>query len=132
MIKRSTLPIFKRFFKVAKSYIFHYKHKKTYLEQCLNLEHRKIDKDITLIKSLEDTLKNIIYDEVAGAKIRSRLQWIEEGEKSTKFFHNLEKYNARNKSWTKILNNKNQIVDSTNEIINVQVDFYRKLHKLEL
>ena len=38
---------------------------------------------------------NVIYDEIAnGIKIRSRCNWYELGEKSNKFFLNLEKYRA--------------------------------------
>ena len=104
---------------------------KSFLEKSLNLEHEKLDKDINLIKNLEESLKSIMYKEVEGAKIRSRLQWVEEGEKPTNFFHNLEKCNAKNKTWTKILNKENQIVNNTNEIINVQVDFYKNLYTSE-
>ena len=37
-----------------------------------------------------------IYDNIAkGMHIRSRSQWYEKGEKSSKFFLNLEKFNGR-------------------------------------
>ena len=42
----------------------------------------------------------IIYQGIAeGVKIRSKCQWYEEGEKSTKFFLNLEKKNDPLKPW---------------------------------
>ena len=56
---------------------------------------------------------------------------MEEGEKPTQFFHNLEKYHAKNKTWTKILNGDNTLVYGTNEIMNVQVDFYKKNYILQ-
>ena len=41
-----------------------------------------------------------IYERTAeGVKIRSKCQWYEEGEKSTKFFLNLEKKNDPLKPW---------------------------------
>ena len=46
-------------------------------------EYTKCKKDLELI-----------YERIAeGVKIRSKCQWYEEGEKSTKFFLNLEKKN---------------------------------------
>ena len=36
-------------------------------------------------------LHNIVEEQKVGAKIRSRARWAEDGEKSTKYFYNLEK-----------------------------------------
>ena len=52
-------------------------------------EYTKCKKDLELI-----------YERIAeGVKIRSKCQWYEEGEKSTKFFLNLEKKNDPLKPW---------------------------------
>ena len=51
------------------------------------------------IQNVKSTL-NLFYDRTAeGVKIRSKCQWYEKGEKSTKFFLNLEKKNVLLKHW---------------------------------
>ena len=42
---------------------------------------------ITYMKELEGIIDDVSY----GVRLRSRYQWYEGGEKSSKFFHNLEK-----------------------------------------
>ena len=101
------------------------------LEFRLNKEQEKTNKDVNLVRTLEESLKNIMLREAEGTKIRSRLQWFEEGEKPTKFFHNLEKYNAQNKTWNKILNNNDELIFGTNGILIEQVEFYKKLYSSE-
>ena len=52
-----------------------------------NFNHNiRIERD-----NLADTLHNIVEEQKEGAKIRSRARWIEDGEKPTKYFYNLEK-----------------------------------------
>ena len=46
--------------------------------------------------------EDIFANKSKGARIRSRAQWWEEGEKSSKYFFGLEKRKAREKSWSKI------------------------------
>ena len=56
--------------------------------------------DINLVEYIncKNQLKEI-YDDIAkGIKVRSKCQWYEQGEKSTKFFLNLEKTNENKKS----------------------------------
>jgi hypothetical protein len=52
---------------------------------------REREGDSDEIKQLEMKLKNLYEEKGQGAKIRSRAKWWEEGEKSTKYFHSLEK-----------------------------------------
>ena len=102
-----------------------------YLEFCLNKESSKTARDLQKIKTLEDSIRKIYQQKAEGSKIRSRAKWFEQGEKPTRYFHNLEKYHAKNKDWDVILNEKNQLVYGTDEIMQVQVDFYSKLYSSE-
>ena len=53
-----------------------------------------------------------IYDNIVkGIRIRSRCQWYQEGEKSSKFFLNLEKYNRMQSQIRKIIVNNQEITD---------------------
>ena len=76
---------------------------------------------------LQERHNIILSERAAGAKIRSRLQWWEEGEKSSKFFHNLEKRNAKNKAWDKILDEKGKLIYGTKNVQDRQVRFYKDL-----
>ena len=73
---------------------FHFqKKKKKDLEQNLNNEETKLQ-----YNSFKDEL-NDIYEEISnGIKIRSRCNSYELGEKSNKYFLNLEKSRARKNS----------------------------------
>ena len=101
------------------------------LQNCLNKEINLIPRNEIQIHFLEESIEKIISEECEGGKIRSRSKWFEEGEKPTAYFHNLEKYNAQKKNWTKILDENNQLVYGTDEIIRVQTEFYKKLFKTE-
>ena len=70
-----------------------------------------------------------IYDNIAeGIRIRSRCQWYEEGEKSSKFFLNLEKFNGMQSQIRKIIVNDQEITDP-NIILNEIRNFYESLFK---
>ena len=68
------------------------------------------------IKFLQQEYENIHCNRIEGARIRSRLKWWEEGEKSSKFFHGLEKRNGKEKVWEKILDNDGNYVMGTNNV----------------
>lgn len=74
-------------------------------------------------KQLED-----VYDEkMKGIIFRSKVKWFEEGEKSSKYFLNLEKRNNIRKTIGKIKLNGNILTDSPS-ILKAQKDFYQKLY----
>ena len=57
--------------------------------------------DSTLRKQLMEAqakLNEIIDYEVQGIIARSRAKWVEQGERSTKYFFGLEKHNAKKKT----------------------------------
>ena len=69
-----------------------------------------------------------IYNKKAqGALVRSRCQWAEENEKSTKYFLSLEKRNYKVKHIKSLMFN-NQIVTQPNDILNCQKLFYQNLY----
>ena len=72
---------------------------------------------------------DILYDNItAGIKIRSRCSWYEHGEKSSKFFLNLEKQRAVNGLLKKVIVNDREI--STPLELNREIyEFYQKLFK---
>ena len=66
--------------------------------------------------------------EAKGSQIRSKVRWIEEGEKNTKFFLTLEKIRGQQKIMTRIKLN-NTFIDDQNLIMEEQKKFYADLYK---
>jgi hypothetical protein len=64
------------------------------LDKLKLIEHETVEISAQ-IKQLEGLIKN--YYE--AAKIRSRVKWAEEGEKSTRYFFNLETMRGQEKLW---------------------------------
>ena len=64
-----------------------------------------------------------------GAKIRSRARWIEEGEKPTKYFFNLEKKNASNNTIKQLKKSNGEYVSTNKEILEEQFNFYKTLYE---
>ena len=73
-----------------------------------------------------------IYDDIAeGIKVRSKCQWYEEGEKSTRFFLNIEKTKATEGTVKKLdINNKE--IDNPVEINKELERFFENLFKRKL
>ena len=59
-----------------------------------------------------------------GAITRSKAKWVEEGEKNTKYFLNLEKRNFNNKYIRKLITKNNEEITSLKDIINEEMQFY--------
>ena len=91
------------------------------------------------LQNIEDTLKeydslkaevNTIYEQKGkAAMFRSKCRWIEEGERPTKYFFNLEKQNFKRKTITELRLEDDKIVSDENEILKSIEDFYGNLYK---
>ena len=64
-----------------------------------------------------------------GAQIRSRIKFIEEGEKNTAYFFNLEKRKGSANTITHLQNEEGLIISDQASVLNEQVKFYTKLYK---
>ena len=104
----------------------------------LHLELKEIEKD--LISKPFDKLKQAKYvqvkqkieiEEIAkvkGAQTRARVKWIEEGERSTKYFFHLEKARAKRKIITRLCKESGEVITDQSKILDEQVSFYKKLY----
>ena len=63
-----------------------------------------------------------------GARIRSKAQWHEQGEKSTKYFLQLEKARAKKKCITSLKTSDDKIVTDQNKIVELTNQFYTDLY----
>ena len=96
------------------------------LVRAKNALHASKSGDTSLVISLEAQLSNLISREAQGAKIRSRAQWFEKGEKPTRSFFCLEQKRAENNAFLSLFD-KNGVENSQSELENILVDFYQSL-----
>ena len=73
-------------------------------------------------------LNHIIDHEVRGAITRSRVQWTEEGERSTKDFFGLEKSNGKKKGISKLIDNDGYELTNQDNISSHVVNFDQNLY----
>ena len=80
------------------------------------------------IKELESALLSLVTKEAEGAKIRSRAQWLEEGEKPSRFFFRLEQKRAVKNSFESLLDENGVEKTSLSDIELILVNFYKDLY----
>jgi len=88
------------------------------------IELRSITDRITFLNS---SIESFINKETASAAFRCKAMYYEEGEKSSKYFYNLEKCNKNKKSISRLQTSSGLLSDS-NDILNEEVRFYKKLY----
>lgn len=78
---------------------------------------------------LVNELHEMVKEQNSGAQIRSRAKWIEEGEKSTKYFFNLERQNISNNTIKRLKKDDGSYTQSATEILDEQYTFYKTLYQ---
>ena len=88
------------------------KQKKRLEKEIESLE-KKLDNDkVKVIEEKQNELEKIRNQKLRGSYIRSRAKWIEEGEKPSKYFCNLESQNFINKQISKLELENGQILQN--------------------
>ncbi len=83
--------------------------------------------DINAKENLEKRLNDYYQEKEKGCQIRSKINWKNEGERSTSYFFNLEK-NRQSNNVIKELKDKNgKICHKDDEILGIATDFYENL-----
>ena len=90
-----------------------------------NLQTDEVLADIEKKKS---DLKILRQEKMRGHYIRSKMQWIEEGEKPSKYFINLETKNFVNKTIPKLVNNEGVVIDNQKQILEEAKSYYQNLY----
>ena len=99
-------------------------------KQILHLQTMKdqgFDVDVDLFEASKK-LRELLMKSARGAYVRSRAQWMEEGVTSSRYFHQLEKFRAKDKLWDMIYDQNGQEVKGIQNIMNVQHNFYERLY----
>ena len=81
-----------------------------------------------MLRSYKDDLEDINKETLAGIIFRSKCEWAEYGEKNSKYFLNLEKYNFENKHITS-LEIKGKLVTEEKEVLDNIKTFYESLYR---
>lgn len=79
-------------------------------------------------ENLRESLARIENEKCQGSILRSKAQWAIEGDKNTKYFLNLENYKRNNKHITELLNENDEEITSTEQIIQHEYNFYSSLY----
>ena len=80
------------------------------------------------LETLKEELQNIRKNKMQGVLVRARAKIIEEDEKPTNFFCNLEKHNYTSKIIPKLETNDGKIITDQQEILNETKLFYENLY----
>ena len=104
------------------------------LENNITKLDRVVTTGMSTIKDLEDLYKlnnkllEVRKEELKGALIKSRADWLDLGEKPSKFFLNLENRNKVNIMINEIKLDDNTIIRDQSAILNEIKKFYEKLY----
>ena len=85
------------------------------------------ENELKRLKEKNQELQNLYEIEIKGYIIRSKAEYIEGGEKNTKYFANLEKKRSEAKTLHK-LNTERKEITNQKEILNEVRSFYEKLY----
>ena len=77
---------------------------------------------------VKNELDKISYDRTRGACVRSKARWHEFGERSSKYFLNLEKRNYENKCITSLIKENGLSIKDPKKILKEQKRFYQFLY----
>lgn len=107
------------------------------LEEKLKLLNQKVDniprqntkhEIIREISIVENQIDNIYSQKIKGNQIRSRVKWIEKGEKNTSFFLGLEKTRQSKKTITQLYDDNGNITNDQEKILLLEVNYYKNLY----
>ena len=96
----------------------------------LDKKENKTDDDFENLKTKNLELEQLRNLKIQGMMIRSRIQWIQQGEKPSKYFCNLEKRNFISKQMNYLEKNDGELIFDNNGILNETKEFYEKLYSL--
>jgi exonuclease III len=111
--------------------------RETIKEVILNVE--RLEKEISDQASDENLkeyndgkkyIENYNNEKANGIMLRSKTNWIEHGERNTKFFLNLEKRNYQMKCITKLIDDQEKEINEPNQILEYEESFYKNLYSI--
>lgn len=92
-------------------------------------ENLQTNMEFDLIESKKTELRLLRKEKLKGHFVRSRTQWIEDGEKPTNYFCHLENRNYINKTIPKLIDDEGNCISDQKNILTEAKNFYQKLYK---
>lgn len=80
-----------------------------------------------IVRNLESDLSSLVFKKAEGVKVRSRAEWLEKGEKPTRFFFRLEQKRAGKNSFETLVDADGQEKSSLADLERILVNFYTAL-----
>ena len=99
------------------------------MKQIAELENSKDDDNLEQLEILKTELFDIRNDKLKGHMIRSKAQYIDKGEKPTKYFCGLEKHNYTSKIIGQVEKEDGSIIVNQTEVLKEIEIFYINLYK---
>ena len=127
-IKSLTIDNCKEKRRTERIYIQNLKHIEKHLT---HLSEQGQLKDMTEIVTVQDKIKEYEYKELNGARLRAKVQEIEQGERCTSYFVNLEKQRYNNKIMHTLLTEDGILVETQDDILKETTNFSKRLYKSE-
>jgi hypothetical protein len=98
-------------------------------EEIATLEKNVTENSIENLETKKHELESLRNEKMKGKLVRSRAQWVDEGEKPTKYFCGLESKNYTSKIIPKVEKDNGEIVTDQKEILKEVQYFYENLYK---
>ena len=102
----------------------------------LNMINLKAQNAVKLIEKVNVKLDELKIEldketryEIQGVMLRTRIRWVEQGEKNTKYFFALEKSKSKSKSMRTICTQNGEVTHDPREVLKYQEEFYQQLYK---
>ena len=84
-----------------------------------------------VITDLRRQIREIDEEFISGVIVRSKELWVEQGEKPTKYFFNLEKKRQQKKEMTELISSSGVLLSNSEDIENEMNNFYKNLFSEE-
>ena len=98
---------------------------------CNNFSSHDIDETLQEYENLKSELKLIYEEKGKQAMFRAKCRWIENGERPTKYFFNLEKRNYNKKTISELRLQDESTTNNENVILDQIETFYKNLYTSE-
>lgn len=89
------------------------------------------DSKIPELNSVEEDIASFLSSQARAAQVRSRAQYIEQGERSTAYFFGLEKKRAAARQISAMRTQNGSVITDLNDILDSWKSFYQKLYSSE-
>ena len=98
------------------------------VREITSLENDLSTASIEILKVKERELEQFRLKRMEGVKVRSRARWVEEGEKPSRYFCNMENRHFTSKMMPKLVRTNGTIASDINEIKEETRAFYKRLY----